>query len=157
MSDAKTEYFTGKVLEYDDIEIGMETPPYVFELTEKIAKGYAEAVEDDNPFYRDESAAKEAGFDGIIAPPPTVGIYSKISNFLGAYTPKLRPPPGSVHARQTYEFFRPVNAGEKITSYAKFIDKYIKKERKYLVIETIHKNEEGEIVVRGECVGIWSK
>ena len=157
MSDAKTEYFTGELLKYDDVEIGTKTPPYEYHLTEETARGYAEAVEDDNPLYRDENAAKEAGFDGIIAPPSTVGIYSLMSNFLGAYTPKLRPPPGSVHARQVYEFFKPVKPGEKITSYAKFIDKYERKGRKYIVIETIHKNEKGEIVVRGECVGIWAQ
>ena len=150
-------YATGVELFYDEIEIGTETPAYTFTMTEEIIKDFAEAVEDDNPIYRDEDAAKEAGFEGIIAPPATIGIYSRITNVLGACTPKLIPPPGAIHARQVYEFSGAIRPGDVITSTGKFINKYIKKERKYVTIESIHKNQKGEKVARGEITAIWPK
>ncbi|MFH1351861.1 MAG: MaoC family dehydratase N-terminal domain-containing protein [Pseudomonadota bacterium] len=154
---AERKYATGKELFYDDIEIGMETPPFTFHMTEGIVTGYADAVEDPNPVYRDETAARAEGFDGIVAPPATVGMYSKITNLLGACTPKMIPPPGAIHARQVYEFSGVVRAGDVITTTGKFIDKYIKKERKYVVIESIHKNQKGEKIARGEITAIWPK
>ena len=155
--NTERKYAAGKELFYDEIQIGMGTPAFTFHMSQEIIKGYAEAVGEDNPVYFDESAAEAAGFGGIVAPPATVGMYSKITNLLGACTPKMIPPPGAIHARQVYEFTGAVRAGDVITTTGKFIEKYIKKERKYVVIESIHKKQNGEQIARGEITAVWPK
>jgi acyl dehydratase len=43
-------------------------PPY--EVTAESIREFADSIGDPNPLYRDEAAAKEAGNEAIIAPPP---------------------------------------------------------------------------------------
>jgi hypothetical protein len=50
-----------------------------------------------------------------------------------------------------------VNAGDVITSNGRFREKFVKNERRYVVIETSHKNQTGQQVARGEITAIWPK
>ena len=90
------------------------TDPYEVGV-EKIRE-FADAIGDPNPLYRDAAAAKEAGYDAIIAPPtfpfvltfqasrrmiedPDLGIdYSRV-----------------VHGDQKFAHTRPVRAGDALT------------------------------------------
>jgi acyl dehydratase len=66
-------------------------------------------------------------------------------------------PPGAIHAKQHYKFVKPVKAGEKLKIKVKIADKFLKKERKYAIIESRVENEAGEHLLTGRMSGIWPK
>jgi acyl dehydratase len=141
-----------KILSYDEIDVGREFDPPPYTLTAEAVEKYIQAVEDDNPIYRDEKAAREAGLPGIVAPPTTAAIYTRTSPILQK---EGKMPPGSIHARQEYQFLAPVQPGDTLTTKARVAEKFIRKERKWMVIESTTYNQRGEPVVFSRMTGIW--
>ncbi len=140
------------LLTYDTVDVGTEFPPYVYSLNEETVKRYVEAIQDPHPLFHDEDHAKREGYKGTLAPPTTAAIYAT-----RAHKQKKKLPPGGIHAKQMFRFIKPVYPGDTLTSYAKVVDKYIKRERKYVVIEVQTKNQQGETVVISRSTGIWPK
>ena len=157
MGAKKEDYFAGEELTFDELEIGMEFPPTTYELTEKTIAKYIEVIGDKNLLYMDEEEAEKSGFEGVIAPATILSLYTKPSNILSGLRPKKRPPSGSIHAAQKYEFIKEIRPGDTITSVSKVVDKYLKKGRKYLHIETCCYNKKEEKVAVGEATAIWGK
>lgn len=141
-----------KYLLWDDAYVGMEFPSVTYELTQETVSKYAEAVEDDNPLYRDEAMAAQSEFGGLIAPPTIAAIF-----VLDAINRSAKRAPGGVHAKQEFEFLAPARPGDILTTTAKIIDKYLKKERRYTIFETETRNARGELVVRGKMTTIWAR
>src|SRR6266487_1245757 len=84
-----------------------------FEVTADSIREFADAIGDPNPLFRDEAAAKEAGYDAIIAPP----TYLTKLNFIYGPQMMLDPDLGLnyamvVHGEQEYRYSRPVKAGD---------------------------------------------
>lgn len=140
------------LLTYDSVEIGTEFPSYVYPLSEETVRTYVEATEDPHPLFRDDDYARSQGYLKKLAPPTTAAIYAT-----RAHKQKRKLPPGGIHAKQMFRFLRPVYPGDTLTSSAKVVDKYIKKERKYVVIEVETKNQRGETVVISRSTGIWPR
>lgn len=157
MGVKRKDYFAGEELTFDELDIGMEFPPISYDLTEKTVLEYTEVVEDRNPLYMNEEEAIKLGFESVIAPATILSLYTKPSNILSGLRPKKRPPSGSIHAAQKYEFINEVKPGDVITSVSKVVDKYLKKGRKYVHIETCCYNEKEEKVAVGEATAIWGK
>lgn len=143
-----------KELVYDEIEEGREFDPPDLDLTSEAVQKYILAVEDDTPIYTNQKAAEEAGLGWPVAPPTTAAIFSRTSVLLSE---EGKMPPGSIHARQEFQFVAPFRPGDKLTTKAKVVEKFVRKERKWMVIESTTKNQRGETVVIGRMTGIWPK
>ena len=143
-----------KELVYDEIEVGREFDPPTLDLTPEAVQKYLQAVEDDTPFYKDQKAAEEAGLGWPVAPPTTAAIFSRTSVLLQK---EGKMPPGSIHARQEFQFVAPFRPGDTLTTKAKVVEKFVRKDRKWMVIESTTKNQRGETVVIGKMTGIWPK
>lgn len=141
-----------KELLFDEIFIGQEFPNLEYHLTRETVQKYGEAVEDLDPIYTDEDAAAASEFGGLVAHPTTASIY-----VLKAYKVGVISPPGGVHARQKFEFIAPTRPGETLQIKAKVVDKYIKREHRYVVIESLTVNQDGETKVKSLMTVIWSK
>jgi len=141
-----------KTIYYDDMVVGREFKPYEYTMTKETIRKYAEAIADKNPLYNDEEAAKESPYGSIIAPPTSAAIYS-----ISAYKTEGKTPPGGIHARQKFEFVKPVLPGDRLEIIARVKDKFIKKERKYVILDVTTTNQKGEVVVRSEMTAIWSQ
>ena len=111
---------------------------------------YAEAVDNDNLLYRDENKAKRDGYEGIISSPTMAAVYT-LQEILKVV------PPGGIHAKQEFRFIKPAKEGDRLTTKSNVIDKYIKKDRKWVIFETITKNQKNEEIVIGKVSAIWSK
>lgn len=153
----KEEYGKGRWLVFDEIEVGMEFPPVVFEVTAGLIDRYCRSMGDENPVYADHLSAKRKGFDGAIAPPTIICIYAIPSALLSGYDPKVIPPPGNIHYRQEYEFLRAIFPGDRINIRSVVINKEIRNGRKYVTIESEYMNQHGEKVAVGRITPIWSK
>ncbi len=121
--------------------VGMEFADATYELRPEQVKKYIEAVED------------EVEPDGSAAPPTIAALFTTIRVALRDH----KMPPGAIHAKQYYKFIKPVRAGEKLKIKVKIVDKHIKKDRKYAVIESKVFDGGGDHLLTGMMSGIWPK
>lgn len=141
---------TSKELSFDEVEVGHTFSPLVYPIGQELIRDYVEVVGDDDPLHRDLSYAQRTGYGGIIAPPTIAALY-----VLKAYRTDSVPRPGGVHYRQKFKFHRPIRAGDVLTVQAKVVDKYLKGDRKFLVIESVARNQDGKEVVWSESTSFW--
>jgi acyl dehydratase len=121
------------------------SPPY--EVTADSIREFADAIGDPNPLYRDEAAAKEAGYDAIIAPP----TYLTKLNFVYGPQMMLDPDLGLnyamvVHGEQEYRYRRPVKAGDNLIAKPKISQIAVKGRHELLVTEAAIETTDGEQV-----------
>lgn len=121
--------------------VGMEFADATYELKPEQVKKYIEAVED------------KIDTEESDAPPTIAALFTTIRIALKDH----KMPPGAIHAKQYYKFIRPVKPGKKLKIKVKIVDKYMKKERKYAVIESRVFGEGGDHLLTGMMSGIWPK
>ena len=73
----------------DTSVVGRKTGAYKVRVERGPVSFFAAAVQDDNPIYRDPTAAKAAGFDAIPAPP----TFSFAAQHMGKYDEEQPPDP----------------------------------------------------------------
>ena len=122
-----------------------ESPAY--EVTAESIREFADSIGDPNPVYRDEAAAKEAGYDAIIAPP----TYLTKLNFIYSGEMLTQQDLGLnyamvVHGEQEYEYRRPVKAGDVLIAKPRIASIAVKGRNELLVTEAAIRTQEGEQV-----------
>lgn len=134
---------------FEEVLVGHADEPVSSTLAREQVDKYVAAVEEKNPLFCDEDAAKKSEWGGLIAPPTGATMYGRKA---GGGPRKV--PAGGVHAKQYYEFHHPARVGDTLTCQTTIIDKYIKRERKYVVQETVTRNQDGQIicVARGTSI-----
>lgn len=128
--------------------IGKEYPPCdPFEVTQESIREFADAIGDPNPIYRDPQAAREAGYDAVIAPPT---FLTKL-NFM--YGPQLVLDPELglnyamvVHGEQEFEHIRPVRAGDVLIGRPRVANIFAKGRNEFLISEASIETTAGEKV-----------
>jgi 3-hydroxybutyryl-CoA dehydratase len=141
---------SNKAFVVDEMEVGHTFSPLVFPVDEELIAMYVDTVDDRDPLHRDYSCAWRAGYQGVVAPPTISALY-----VLKAYRTDWPPPRGGVHLRQRFKFHRSIVAGDVLTVQARVTDKYVKKGKQFLVIESTAQNERGEPVVWSESTSFW--
>ncbi|MEM9682147.1 MAG: MaoC family dehydratase N-terminal domain-containing protein [Pseudomonadota bacterium] len=135
-------------LRYDDVEIGWLFPaqPADFVVTDEVVSKFCAATADGSGLY-------EAQDDGSPrrAPPMMAAIY--LIDILKA----RGGPPGGVHAKQQLSFHRVIHVGDVLQTQGRVTDKYIKKERRYVVAEAETRNQKGQLVATGVITSIWGR
>jgi acyl dehydratase len=134
----------------DELEVGHNFSPLVFSIDEDLIAKYADIVGDGDPLHRDLSYARRAGYRGSVAPPTIAALW-----VLKAYRTDSVPPPGGVHFRQRFKFHHPIVAGDVLNVQATVVDKYVKKGKQFLVIESNARNQDGVPVVWSESTSFW--
>jgi acyl dehydratase len=153
-------------LSRDDV-VGQPTGAATIHIERGPVTRFAAAVTDANPVYKSVEAAREAGFDGIPAPPtftfaashwgvfpedqppdPTGGKGSPLRELMGG----LMAEGGIVlHGEQEFIYHKPVQAGETLHQEGKITDLYSKESKgktmTFLVMETVFKDDAGDPVV----------
>ena len=109
---------------------------------------FADAIGDDNPLFRDEKTAKEAGYEGQITPPTFVTVMQIMTSGQVVADQEL----GLnymlvVHGEQEYEWLRPVRVGDRLSTVPRIADIYTRGPNEFLVIEAEIRDESGETVV----------
>ena len=152
-----------KVYEWDVVEIGDESFPYVYEVTEKNIADYSRAVGYENPVYVNDAAAKEVGFPGIFAPPAMVYTYAPqrrhdVMRARGYVAPdQSRLNPRSTPFVSTAASFQGilVRPGDIITSITRVVDKFQRQGSKFVTFQVTAHNQRGEKVVQYDYVCLW--
>jgi 3-hydroxybutyryl-CoA dehydratase len=136
---------------FDEMEVGHTFSPLIYPIGRELIARYADTVEDNDPLHRHADYARRAGYEGIIAPPTIAALY-----VLKAYRTDSLPPAGGVHVKQRFKFYRPILAGDVLHVQARVVDKYVKKGKKFLVIVSLARNQDGENTVWSESTCFWA-
>lgn len=140
-------------LMYADLQSGKEFEPFYFSVDPKTVDRFLQAIEEEgNPIYQNIKVAEDWGYDRPLAPHSLAAVYAR-SSYLKNYTM----PGGGILAKQEFQFFRPVFIDDQLVCRARVVDRFLKKDRKYVVIEinTFNQDEHQVSVVRIEA--IWPK
>ncbi len=134
--------------------IGKTYPPSDYAVGREKIREYAAAVGETNPLYFDVDAARDAGYEDVLAPPMFAVVYGARS--VGPAI--LDPDVGinfamMVHAGQEFVWGPVVVAGDEITTTASVKDISDRGGMAFYVFETVSENQRGETV----CTGTWTQ
>jgi acyl dehydratase len=127
---------------------GRQYPPaWVYEVSREKIKEFADSIGDGNPAYRDPEAAKALGHPDVIAPPTFLMIINLRATNVIIHDPELGLDYGRmVHADQTFQYARPVRAGDRLTVTTTVDDIAARLGNDFLTIRAEINTEEGELV-----------
>jgi len=132
-------------VKYEDYKVG-DSAEFTKKITEEDVMKFAEATGDYNPIHVNPEFAKTQMFGKQVAH----GALSSglISAVLGI---KLFGP-GILYGGQTVKFIKPVFFGDTLTAVATVKEMFTKKEGtlKFIICDTIVKNQNDEVVTTGE-------
>jgi acyl dehydratase len=133
--------------------IGKTYPPRTYLVGREKVREFAHVVGETNPLYFDVDAAREAGYEDVVAPPMFAVVYGMAAVTEGLFDPEV----GIdfrrlVHGGQQFEWDALVVAGDEIETTVSVADISERASTSYYVFESQSKNQRGEIV----SVGTWS-
>ena len=115
-----------KELKYDELVIGEQLGSFEYVLTQEMLDDFRESVEDPE------------------APFPTLAVKHDGTSLNMVYKDST----GGVNAGNEVEFFNPPIPGKKIMVTGRVADKYVRRDKPYLVIEATATDEDGRLLER---------
>ena len=115
-----------KELKYDELVIGEQLGSFEYVLTQEMLDDFRESVEDPE------------------APFPTLAVKHDGTSLNMVYKDTT----GGVNAGNEVEFFNPPIPGKKIMVTGRVTDKYVRRDKPYLVIEATATDEDGRLLER---------
>jgi acyl dehydratase len=128
-------------LEKDTVYVGLDCDRREYVITPQLVQNYADAVQDHNTWYFGPSP-----FGGAVA--PALLRHSEVYVDRRWYLPNLY---GNLHAKQEWELFAPIMVGELIFAHSLVVDRYIKRNRDYVVNEALLIGADGRVRVRSRA------
>jgi acyl dehydratase len=130
---------------WDDIIPGEARKTIPYTLTLEAIQKYCKVIGDTHPLYFDEAYAKTTPYKGIIAP-PAIHILLMFS-----CTPAddwMRSP-GTINAGQSWSYNIPARPNDVIRLEARALDKFIKKERLFVIHDNVFFNQNNDVICSG--------
>jgi acyl dehydratase len=129
--------------------IGKNFPAAQNEIEKGAIRRFAEALGDNNPLYRDEDAARAAGYRGLLAPPT---FASTLQGGADLYEVLNINPRSVLIGEQSFEYYLPICAGDRLSITNRVVDLYEKLGgggvMDFAVIEDEGRDEKGELCFR---------
>jgi hypothetical protein len=121
---------------FDEIEVGSVLPSrsYIVEA-------------DDVADYRASLGLPESS---VVPPMFCVILLKEMRKLLPA-------PPGGIHAEQRFTFHAPMQVGDRIDVTSTIVEKYVRNERRNVVISTEFTRAGGRLVARGTARRLWAR
>jgi len=141
---------------WDMVEVGDELSR-VLDLSAELVILYADAVEDFNPWYEGWKMNTwriegESPFGGAIVPPLMVSHFVLSVQFDHTKPFAI----GSIHTYHDTELIEPIPVGSRVRITTKAIDKYVKRERRYVRHEVLVTDEDSGVLYQRETRDILS-
>ena len=128
--------------------VGQQMEPEVWEAGREHIKWFAQAIGDPNPLWQDKAYAAKSRYKNIIAPPLFL-VDSGLVKLVGRLV-DMAPHLANINGGTEIEYFRPIEAGDTITTVAKLADAQMKTGKAgsliFLVFEVTYTNQRGELV-----------
>ena len=130
----------------------------VTEMERGAIRSFCNATGDENPLWQDEDYARGTIHGGTIVPPGYLITMGMEGDSPGVYLTAQHALRGGIDAGGEWQFFRQVRIGDVITVDRRFVDLYEKRGSLgpmiFAIMETVYRNQRGEIVARGKWSGI---
>jgi len=92
-------------------------PTRPYEVSREKIREFADAINDDNPAYRDRAVAESLGYPDVIAPPTFPVVVAMAASGKAVADPGLGLNYAMVvHGEQRFEYSRPLHAGDVVTA-----------------------------------------
>lgn len=124
---------------YENVYIGESFGPIELELDDFFLRSYAYALDDYSCMKVVDGALKPAGHV-----PPHMIVSDLMQIFLTVYD---RDKVVGLHQKEEVIHYKPVLVGAKLTLTGTYVDKYMKRGKGYTVLESVARDEAGDIVV----------
>lgn len=128
------------MMDWDALTIGDRLRPFPFTVDGAMIAAYRDAVQDHSA---DGSGERFA--------PPTLLSIPMLKAIDGTWAQR----PGSVHAKQRFEFKRGVRADSSLTVHGRITQLYVRRGRRYIVVATEVVDGTATEVARGETVVLY--
>ena len=115
-----------KPFNYDDVEIGEELGSYEYVLTQEMLDNFRASVQDPDACF------------------PTLAVKHDATALNMVYDDQV----GGVNAGNEVEFFNPPTVGKRIFVKGRIHDKYLRRDKPYMVIEATAVDEDGRMLER---------
>lgn len=130
---------------WDQIVPGEPRPTIPYLLTLEAIQKYCRSVGDLNPLYFDEEFARKSRYGGLIAPP---SIHIQLM-FSCTPVDDWMKSPGTVNAGQSWSYNIPARPGDTIRLQARALDKFIRKDRLFVIHDNVFFNQSDEVICAG--------
>jgi acyl dehydratase len=127
-----------KVFDYETLEVGEDLGTRTIRITDDLVREYTSLIETDHPWYRETSP-----YGGRIAP-PTIFDNETLRMIDTVYARF-----GSIHAKQSWDFRKAVRVGATIRVNVRLAEKFVKRDKGWMVLELTAIDESGDVVCRG--------
>ncbi len=129
---------SSEIFDRKEVYVGRDFGGMTYDVTPETVATFIAGTGDDNLWYRERSP-----MGAPIA--PALILHSAVYRTLDWYLPNIY---GNLHARQEWQVFAPVMVGERLVTRAVIVDRYLKRDREYVVNEVLVSNAAGQIVSR---------
>lgn len=136
---------------FADLQVGMVFGTYQIELNRELVDRFIRLTSDFHPAYTAPHLLEDAGWNQAIAPPLLAGHYSALKKTI----PRM-PPEGTLHVAHSIEFRAPIPVGESITFHTRVADKYMRKGKPRVVIESAVHDSQGKAVALVQATYQWA-
>jgi acyl dehydratase len=130
--------------------IGRESKPALNEVEKGAIRRFAEALGETNPIYFEEAAARAAGYRSVVAPPSFATTLRAGSDLRESLM--LTPGKHLLQAEQSFEYARPIVAGDRLTVRSRIAEVSQRQTPSGLtdvvVIEDEGRDDAGDVVYR---------
>jgi acyl dehydratase len=123
----------------DEVYVGKDLGGREIEISPSLIEDYVRATGDRHPFYTE-------GIPGGQAIAPALILVNEVYAHPGWYLPNYF---GNLHARQEWAVLRPLCARERARTRCAVIDRYVKRDREYIVNESLVFDAAGRLACRG--------
>lgn len=134
-----------KTFDYDTIQIGEVLGRKQVLITAEMVATCAHAIESAHPWYVGDSP-----YGGPIAPPTIFD--NDTLNILDEQYERF----GSIHAKQAWEFKQPLRVGKQVTLTVTVTEKFVRRERPYIVMELLAVDEDGVEICRSQHTSLMT-
>ncbi len=128
--------------------VGKEAEPEVWDAEKGHMKRFAQAIGDPNPLWQEMSYARKSRYGNVVGPPLyliDVGLVKFVDRLV-----EMAPHKANINGGTEIEYFKPIQAGDTITTVAKLAQVREKKGSTgsliFLVVEVTYTNQRGELV-----------
>jgi len=129
---------------YAGLQMGQELGPWETVFTEKDVRDYAASIDDENPWYVQRSALGQP-----VAHPAMTATFGipLLQESCSKILEDADQPWAGLHAKVEHHYTNPVPIGKRLTVRGKVADKYIRRDRYYVVVELWAVDEDGQDIV----------
>jgi acyl dehydratase len=134
-----------KVFDYAHLEVGEDLGTRTIEVTDDLVRDCLEAIESEHPWY-----LRDSPFGGRIAPPTLFD--NETLRILDTRYARF----GSIHAKQSWRFLAPVRVGTRVDVNVRISDKYVRRDKGYMVMTLTATDDTGRTVCTGTHTSVVS-